>query len=121
MHNKGTKTPYVYLVTVKMCHKAWSSAPTEATAPGTAETLAQSELPWEDAALKLWGTQCLPPGARVKVLDAGTKCTLSNLAGDTKLVANSPDACAAIQMELERLEKWAEMNHMKLNKGKCKV
>jgi len=31
------------------------------------------------------------------------------------------DGCAAIQRELERLDKWAERYRMKFNKEKCKV
>ena len=36
-------------------------------------------------------------------------------------VADAPEGHAAIQRGLNRLEKWADRNVMKFNKGKCKV
>ncbi|XP_068785519.1 uncharacterized protein [Struthio camelus] len=56
-------------------------------------------------------------------LEEGTECTRSKFADETKLggEANTPEDCAAIQRDLARLERWAERNLMKFNKGKCKV
>ncbi|PKU41221.1 rna-directed dna polymerase from mobile element jockey-like [Limosa lapponica baueri] len=60
---------------------------------------------------------------RLRKIESQTKCTLSKFADDTELggVADTPEGCAAIQQDLDRLESWAVRNLMKFNKGKCRV
>jgi len=59
----------------------------------------------------------------VNDLDEELECTLSKFADDTKLggVLGTPEGCAAIQRDLDRLESWTQRNVLKLNKGKCRV
>lgn len=49
-----------------------------------------------------------------------TECTLNKLADDTiqGRVAEMPEGCAVIQSDLDRLEKWADRNIIKFNRGK---
>ncbi|GAB0187342.1 hypothetical protein GRJ2_001199500 [Grus japonensis] len=54
----------------------------------------------------------------VSDVDSGIECTLSKFADDTKLCGGGRDA---VQRDLDRLERWARANLMKLNKAKRKV
>jgi len=52
-------------------------------------------------------------------LHEGTEGTLSNFADDTKLgaVVDTLGGCAAVQRDMDRLERWAERNLMNFKKG----
>ncbi|KAK4828695.1 hypothetical protein QYF61_000533 [Mycteria americana] len=56
-------------------------------------------------------------------LGGGAACDLRKFSGDTNLggLADTPEGCAAIETDLNRLEKWADTNLMKFKKEKCKV
>ena len=56
-------------------------------------------------------------------LDNGPEYTLSKFADVTKPrgLPDAPDSCAAIQMDLGGVEKWADRKLMKIKRGKFQV
>jgi len=59
----------------------------------------------------------------IKDLGEGIESTVGKCADDMRLegVDDTPEGCAAIQQDLDRLESWAEIDLMSSNKSKCRV
>jgi len=56
-------------------------------------------------------------------LDEGIESTVGKFVDDTKLrqVVDTPEGCAAIKLELDKMKSLAERNLVRFNKGRCRV
>lgn len=58
----------------------------------------------------------------INILGDGQECTFSKFTDDVKLLgATDRPECGTLHSKFDKLEKWADRDLMKVNKGKCKV
>uniref|UniRef100_K7EZW8 Reverse transcriptase domain-containing protein n=1 Tax=Pelodiscus sinensis TaxID=13735 RepID=K7EZW8_PELSI len=85
-----------------------------------------SQSCWKDKTSGVLQGSVLGPGLfniSINILDSHIESTLIKFADDTKMggVTTALEDRAIIQNDLDKLEKWSEVNKMKFNKDKCKV
>ncbi|KAJ7404813.1 hypothetical protein BTVI_71001 [Pitangus sulphuratus] len=113
---------------VKFRLEKWSVRRTENWLNCQAERIAVSGMKYNWGLLSSSESQGLMQGPLllnifINHLNAGTECTLSKSADDTKLkeAADASEGCGGLQWDCKRLEKWADGNLTKFNQRKSKI